>query len=51
METFNHKWWLYISSPVYLMKILTALLSLDAVNTYFYLCFTLPELELRMILE
>lgn len=47
METFNHKWWLYISSPVYLMKILTALLSLDVVNTYIYL----PEPELRIILE
>lgn len=51
METFNRKWWLYNSSPVYLMKILTALLSLDAVNTYMYLHFMLPEPELRIILE
>lgn len=50
-ETFHLKWWLLISSPMYFMKILTALLNLDAVNTYFYLHFTLAKLELRVILK
>lgn len=36
---------------MYFLKILTALLSLDAINMYFYLHFTLTKPEVRVILK